>query len=178
MNTCVSQQRTRCNKAQSSVVLGWCRQAACRSPPHKTHWQGRGSAQASPSHDGGKIPARLAFSTTFYSHPHVTSRIVQACCCCLLSCGTATERFVMADIHTAARNGDMAAVVEVVSSDPTTVTKTDKHSRCAGWRALVAGRHLSFLCLHRTALHLAAFAGRAEIARLLVSFGFVGLMHS
>ena len=118
----------------------------------------------------------LLFSILIHSHCHL--RIVHARCCCLLSCGIATERVVMADIHTAARNGDMAAVVEVVSSDPTTVKKTDKHSRCAGWRALVAGRHLSFLCLHRTALHLAAFAGRAEIARLLVSFGFVGLMHS
>ncbi|KAK3002934.1 hypothetical protein RJ639_019099 [Escallonia herrerae] len=92
------------------------------------------------------------------------------------------------DVHTAARSGDLNAVLSMCSSNPLTVNSRDKHSRtpypCSYIAATWSGHAqvVSYLCKNKadvgaaamddmSAIHFAAQKGHLEVVRILLSSG-------
>ncbi|KAD5508116.1 hypothetical protein E3N88_15819 [Mikania micrantha] len=63
----------------------------------------------------------------------------------------------MADIHAAARSGDLVAVQTIISSNPLSVNSRDKHSRTPSLIQHVLNPRL----------HLASFAGQTQVVNIL-----------
>ncbi|KAK2991278.1 hypothetical protein RJ640_024543 [Escallonia rubra] len=88
------------------------------------------------------------------------------------------------DVHTAARSGDLNAVLSMCSSNPLTVNSRDKHSRTPLHLAAWSGQAqvVSYLCKNKAdvgaaamddmgAIHFAAQKGHLEVVRILLSSG-------
>ncbi|KAK3019949.1 hypothetical protein RJ639_002996 [Escallonia herrerae] len=88
------------------------------------------------------------------------------------------------DLHTAARSGDLNAVLSMCSSNPLTVNSRDKHSRTPLHLAAWSGQAqvVSYLCKNKAdvgaaamddmgAIHFAAQKGHLEVVRILLSSG-------
>ncbi|KAG2249277.1 hypothetical protein Bca4012_087395 [Brassica carinata] len=89
-----------------------------------------------------------------------------------------------ADLHSAARSGDLAAVQLIISSNPLAVNSRDKHSRTPLHLAAWAGHSevVSYLCKNKAdvgaaavddmgAIHFASQKGHLEVVRTLLSAG-------
>ncbi|KAG7542265.1 Ankyrin repeat [Arabidopsis thaliana x Arabidopsis arenosa] len=89
-----------------------------------------------------------------------------------------------ADLHSAARSGDLAAVQSILSSNPLAVNSRDKHSRTPLHLAAWAGHNevVSYLCKNKAdvgaaagddmgAIHFASQKGHLEVVRTLLSAG-------
>ncbi|XP_057966506.1 uncharacterized protein LOC131156669 [Malania oleifera] len=88
------------------------------------------------------------------------------------------------DLHSAARAGDLNAVISICSSNPLSINSRDKHSRTPLHMAAWAGQTqvVDYLCKHKAdvaaaaiddvgAIHFAAQKGHLEVVRKLLSSG-------
>ncbi|KAJ4829414.1 hypothetical protein Tsubulata_006605 [Turnera subulata] len=73
------------------------------------------------------------------------------------------------ELHTAARSGDLSAVISILSSNPLAVNSRDKHSRTPLVSLVVMSVLYGFVSLTNNLdrLHLAAWSGKAEVVNYL-----------
>ena len=63
----------------------------------------------------------------------------------------------MSELHSAARNGDVAGAVEAVTNDPDSIHATDKHNRCVTTCPLVVRLCLTLACVYALVQNSAAY---------------------